>query len=99
MTVSAEGIFFLHPLSVPCYLSCTRNFFVLVFETLLIDYIFHNVTTTCHYNHGGSDVLNDVSAPGSHELEKSIVPPSSSTASAFRSNANCLMMSRSSQQV
>ena len=35
----------------------------------------------------GSDVLKDVPAPGSYELEKSIVPPSSSTASAFRSKA------------
>ena len=50
-------------------------------------------------NFAGSDVLKDVPAPGSYELEKSIVPPSSSTASAFRSKANCLTMSRSSQQV
>ena len=35
----------------------------------------------------GSDVMKDVPAPGSYELEKSIVPPSSSTASAFRSKA------------
>ena len=35
----------------------------------------------------GSDVIKDIPAPGSYELEKSIVPPSSSTASVFRSKA------------